>query len=112
MWNLVGFLAMSFIGMTMINRIAEGAFIGSSEIAVLNTLTITRDQELFNMFTMPILNADFFFTGIPALLKWDYDFFGGNAAFFQYMLYAFSGAMAFILFLAVVGAITSIFARR
>ena len=112
MGNMIGFLAMCFVGMTILNRVLEGAFIAASDVAILNTLTITHDQTIFGLFSVPVLNTDFFFTGIPRLVKWDYSFFGGNAAIFQYMLYSLTFALSFILFIAIVGMVSQYFGRR
>lgn len=111
MGNLIGFLSFVFVGMTMLNRILEGVFVTASDVSIMNTLTITHDQTVFGLFTVPVLNTDFFFVGIPRLVKWDYSFFGGNAAIFQYFLYSFTFALTFILFLAIVGMVGQYFAR-
>lgn len=108
----VGFLAMVFVGMTLLNRLAEGAFIQSADVAIYNTLTLTREQTVWGLFTIPVLNTDFFFVGIPALVKWDYAFFGGNAAIFAYLLYSLTFALAFFLFMIVIGVISQLFSRR
>jgi hypothetical protein len=112
MFNKIGFLAFVFAGMTLLNRILEGAFITASDVSVLNTLTLTRSQEVFGLFTMPVLNMDFFFTGIPRLVKWDYSYFGGNAAIFQYFLYSLTFALSFMIFAIIVGMVSQYFARR
>lgn len=111
-FRLIGFLALNFGGMTWLNRLLEGHMITASDVAVMNTLTITRDQQIFGLFNVPVLNADFFFTGIPRLVKWDYSFFGGGAAIFQYFLYSFTFAVAFSLFVVIVGMVGQYFARR
>lgn len=103
---------MVFAGMTMLNRLAEGRFIAAADITIANTLTITRDQTIAGLFTIPVLNTDFFFVGIPALVKWDYAFFGGNAAIFQYALYAMTFALTFALFLIIIGVVSQYFSRR
>ena len=112
MQKMIGFVAFCFLGMTWINRWAEGAFITSSDVGVINTLTITHDQQLYGLFEMPVLNSDFFFTGIPRLVKWDYAFFGGNAALFQYFLYSMTFAVSFALFILLVGMVSQYFGRR
>jgi len=101
-WKDIGFLAMVFAGMTMLNRFIEGRFITASDVGVMNTLTITHEQSLFGQFSVPVLNADFFFTGIPRLIKWDYSFFGGNASILQFLLYSITLGVAFGLFVVVV----------
>ena len=111
-FKFIGFLSMVFVGLTMLNRMAEGLFIAAADIAIVNTLTITRDQTIFGLFTVPVINTDFFFVGIPRLVKWDYAFFGGNAAIFQYFLYAMTFALTFMLFVIIVGLVSQYFSRR
>ena len=112
MFKFIGFLAMVFAGMTMLNRLTEGLFIAAADITIGNTLTITRDQTIFGLFTVPVINTDFFFVGIPALVKWDYAFFGGNAAIFQYFLYSMTFALTFALFIIIIGLVSQYFSRR
>ena len=110
--HLIGFLAFLFVGMTILNRIAEGAFIAAADVTIMNTLTITQDQSIFGLFNVPIINTDFFFVGIPRLVKWDYSFFGGNAAIFQYLLYSLTFALTFLLFTVIIGLVAQWFSRR
>lgn len=112
MVNLIGFLSFAFVGMTLLNRILEGMFISASEVSIMNTLTITHDQTIFGLFSVPVLNMDFFFVGIPRLVKWDYSFFGGNAAIFQYFLYSLTFALSFMLFIIIIGMVSQYFGRR
>ncbi len=112
MFNKIGFLAWCFAGMTLLNRFIEGRFITASDVSVLNTLTITRSQEVWGLFTIPMINTDFFFTGIPRLVKWDYSFFGGNAAIFQYFLYSLTFALTALIFVIIIGMVGQYFARR
>ena len=111
-YQLIGFLAFCFVGMTTLNRVLEGAFITASDVAIINTLTVTHNQSIFGLFNVPVLNADFFFTGIPRLVKMDYSFFGGNAALFQYFLYSITFAVSFLLFIIIIGLVAQYFARR
>jgi len=110
-YQLIGFLSFCFVGMTALNRVLEGAFITASDVSIMNTLTLTRDFTVANWFSIPVPNADFFFTGIPRLVKWDYSFFGGEAALFQYFLYSFTAALIFLLFVMIVGLISQWFRR-
>lgn len=110
--NMIGFLASCFLGMSLLNHIAGGAFVSAADVAIVNTLTITHDVTIFGSFSIPLLNTDFFFTGIPHLVRWDYSFFGGNAAIFAYFLYALTFAVSFMLFLALAAMVSNYFARR
>jgi len=112
MFKYIGFLSMAGIGLTMLNRLAEGRFIAAADVTYANTLTISRDQTIFGLFTVPVLNTDFFFTGIPRLVKWDYAFFGGNAAILQYFLYSMTFALTFAIFIIIIGLVSQYFSRR
>lgn len=108
-----GFLATLFLGFTVLNRIAEGAFLKAADITVMNTLTISHTQSIFGgLFNIPVINPNFFLVGIPRLMSWDYSFFGGNAALLQYLFYTITAAVAFGLFLAIAGGMVSQFWSR
>jgi len=109
--NLVGFLAQSWIGLTLINRIQEGTLLAASETSFLNNLMFTQEFALFGVFKIPVMNFQFFTEGIPKLLKWDYSFFGGNAQIIQYMLYSLTAVMSLIIFGLVIGLLYNYFNR-
>jgi hypothetical protein len=108
---LIGFLTFIFVGMTLVNRILEGAFITSAEVGVMNSLAIFRNMNIAGVFTIPIPNLSFFTDGIKHLVTWDYSFFGGNAALIQFFLYSLTAAAAFLLFTIIIGLVYSAFAR-
>lgn len=111
MYQFIGFLAWCFVGMTALNRVLEGAFIAADDVGIMNTMTLSHDVKV-GWFNIPVINWDFFFTGIPRLVKWDYSFFGGNAAIIQYAFYSFTAAMSFMLFILLVGLVAQYFIRR
>lgn len=109
--NLIGFLAMSWVGLTTINRMVEGQFITGEETSFLNSLMFTQEFELFGLFKIPVMNFRFFTEGIPRLLRWDYSFFGGNAQLIQYMLYSITAVVSFIIFGLIIGLLYNYFNR-
>jgi len=109
--QMIGFLSMAWAGFTLLNRFIEGRYITSADVGVMNTLTITHSQDIGGFFAVPIINTDFFFTGIPRLVKWDNSFFGGDAAIFQYFLYSFTFAVTFMLFLIIIGMVFQFLSR-
>lgn len=108
----IGFLAFCFVGMTTINRIMEGAFISSSDMTVINNLTIFKSYDVFGVFSIPLPNLEFLTQGLPHLVKWDYSFFGGNAGLIQFFLYSLTAAMAFGLLMLFIGTLATSLARR
>lgn len=93
---LIGTLAFIFIGLTITNRVLEGAFVSGAEFATINSLTVFREAKIFGLFSIPVPNLSFITDGLPHLVKWDYSFFGGNAAIVQYFMYAFTAVLSYL----------------
>jgi hypothetical protein len=110
--GVIGFAAQSWIGLTIINKMLESSFVGASETAWVNNFAFTQHFKIFNMFSIPVLNLDFWTKGIPSLFRWDYSFFGGNAQMFQYLLYSLTAVVAFIVFGIVIGMLYNFFTGR
>lgn len=110
--NTVAFLATAFLGLSLINNILGKELVTSDEIGVFNNIMFTQTFEIFDLFSMPIINAGFFTQGIPHMLRWEYTFFGGNAQLIAYFLYSVTAVVALIVFMMAVGTIQSIFSRR
>jgi len=110
--GLIGFLAQSWVGLTIINRILEGRFMTTNEQLWANYFSFTQEFKVFDIFSMPVLNFSFFTHGIPSLIKWDYSFFGGNAQMFQYLLYSITAVVSFIIFGLLIGLLYNAFRVR
>jgi hypothetical protein len=98
-----------FEGFTTINRVIEGRFMTSADVGFMNMLTITKSVDV-GLFSIPVPNLDFV-SGLLRLVKWDYSFFGGNAQMIQFFLYAFTFAVAFSLFITIIGLLYNYFSR-
>jgi len=110
-FRFIGLVSFMFIGMTVINRVLEGAMIGAGEITILNQLTVFRELNVAGMFSVPVLNLEFLTVGLPRLFKWDYSFFNGNAGLIKYFLYSFTAAASFGLFIMMMGVIWNTIGR-
>jgi hypothetical protein len=109
--QLIGMVSFISVGLTMINRVLEGGFIAAADATILNTVLVWREISVFGLFTVSVPNTSFFTSGIAHLVKWDYSFFGGNAAIIQYVLYAISAMAGFLLFTIMIGLIYQYFSR-
>lgn len=109
--SLIKFCAWEFVGFTLINRIMEGAFIAAADISILNTVVIFRTVEIWGLGSIPVPNVSFLTQGIPALISWDYSFFGGNAAIISYLFYVITAAVAFVMFVLAISAFANVFSR-
>jgi len=109
--GLVGFLGFIFLGMTLWNRILEGAMVSTTDGAIINQMTISRGFDIGGYFSVPVPNTQFF-TGLGHLLKWDYSFFGGDAGILQYFMYVFTFMAAFLALTVIVGLGAQYLARR
>lgn len=107
----VGILSFVFIGLTILNRIAEGAFVNLAEVATVNSLLVFREVSVFGLFTLPVPNMSYVTEGLPHLVQWDYSFFGGNAAIIMYFLYSLSAALGFLIFGMIIGLLYQYFGR-
>lgn len=110
--GLIGFLAMSWVGMTLLNRIMQSQLLTVYERTWANNFAFTQEYKAFDVFTIPVLNFSFFTQGIPSLMRWDYSFFGGNAQLFQYLLYSFTAVVSFIIFGILIGLLFNAFRAR
>jgi hypothetical protein len=108
-FNLIGFLASTFVGATMINRVVEGQFITGSDVSILNQMSLLTKVDI-GLFNVPAINLTYF-EGLFALVRWDYSFFGGMAQLLQFFLYSFTFAVMFIIMLAVLGLLWNAFSR-
>lgn len=106
----IGFLGFIFVGMTLANRILEGAFISSGDVTILNQMTIFRDVTIMDWFSFPVPNLDFL-TGVFHMVRFDYSFFGGNAGFILYFLYSLTFAFSVAIFVVVLGLLYNYFNR-
>ncbi len=103
-YGLIGFLAQSWMGLTIINRIMEKQFITGNEQLWANYFAFTQEFKLLGLFNIPVINFQFFTYGLPSLLNWgEYSFFGGNAQMFEYLLYTLTAVVSFIMFGMVIG---------
>lgn len=107
----IGILSFVFIGLTILNRISEGAFVSLAEVSIVNSLLAWREISVFGLFTLPVPNMTYITEGLPHLVQWDYSFFGGNASIIMYFLYSLSGALMFVLFGMIIGLLYQYFGR-
>lgn len=111
MGHFIGQLSFIWLGLTLINKVLEGVFVGASEAAFLNALTVFREVSVFDLFTLPVPNLSFITDGLPRLVMWDYSFFGGPMAIFTYFLYSLTAILSFTLFTLILGLLYNYFGR-
>lgn len=109
--QLVGFLTFCLAGLTLVNRVLEGQFIIAADASIVNAVVVFREISVFGLFTLPVPNLTFITEGLAHLAKWDYSFFGGNAAIVQYFLYTLTAMMSFLIFTLILGLLYQYFGR-
>lgn len=82
-----------FIVGSMLSLLLEGAYIGDTEISVLNALTGYSVIEAGGLLAIPKLAGGFFTVGLPKLLLWDYAFFSGGFAWVRLLFMPLSIAV-------------------
>ena len=69
---MMGFM-LSFVLLTIMSLIVEGAWMGETENNTVRWLT-TFTTAGVSLTTIPIFLKDFFIYGIPSMVSWDYSF--------------------------------------
>lgn len=109
--KFIMFLVFGFVGCTLISRILEGAFINATDVEILNQLSVFRDVQVLNLFSVPALNLEFFTKGLPHLLTWDYPFFEGTWNLVRYFFYVLSIGVMWGILIIFVGVLSQRFGR-
>lgn len=99
-YEWIGWLASTFLGFTIINRILEGAWIGSTDISILNEARITQNVS-FGFFSVPLPSTSYF-QGILKMLSGDYSFFGGNAQIFYFVFQTVTFMIGFAILVLII----------
>jgi hypothetical protein len=82
------FAAWLLLGGYIITNLCNGAYFGSSDANVMNSLMIMKTYNLFGLIPIPLLNVNFFTTGLVAMTTWNFSFFeGAGYDMFKYLLY-------------------------
>lgn len=101
--QIIGFLATVFIGLSLINSVLGKSILNNSNVySQFNNVLMFRPVNM-GILTFPVPNISFITDGLPHLVNFQYSFFGGNAQVIMWFLYSASAALAFALFLAIVG---------
>ena len=74
--KLMNFLATVWFASTLICVILEGVYFRESEGSIIKNLSLFSWFQVGNLFTIPVLNLNFF-AGLLQLLTWDYSFYTG-----------------------------------
>lgn len=96
----IGFLGTTYIGLTFINRTLEGALISSSDIAILNMMSLTQKVDIGFM-SLPVPNTSFL-SGLYHMMLGDYSFFGGNAQMIYFVFQSITFMVSFMLLITVI----------
>ncbi len=109
--KFIMFIMFAFVGITLMSRMLEGAYFSSTDIAIMNQLTVFRDVQVLGLFSIPTLNLEFFTQGLPHLLMWDYPFFEGTWALARYFFYVLSVGVIWGILIIFVGVLSQRFGR-
>lgn len=109
--KLIMACGMVFVVGLLTSRILDGAFLGSVDSSVVDSLTVIRAYNVLGLFTIPWLNFEFFTVGLPKLISWDFSFFGGDYAIFKYLFYVISMGVAWGFFVATIGVLSNFWRR-
>jgi len=78
---------------TLVSLIMEGAWYGSEELSILNSLTGYSVVEAGGIFAIPKMAIGFLTHGLPKLMSWNYAFFTGRFTVLRWVMVCFSVAV-------------------
>ena len=106
------FMGLIFAAGTIISLTFGGAWLGSSEVDIVNAVTVFKQADILGTWSVTIPNISFFTIGAKSLMMMDFAFFQGGWAFFQWILFMTLGlGMMWGIFTVVIGVIQGLFRR-
>jgi hypothetical protein len=100
-YKWIGFLGTLFVGLTLISQICGGAFFSTTDVAIMNQISITQMVDIgFMSLVVPNTN---FLSGIYHMMTFDYGFFSGNGQLILFAIYSITFMVSFMLFITVIG---------
>ena len=81
--KLLSFYTTAWFLSVCICMILEGSYLGTYHNSILDDLALFSWQNVWGLFSVPIINLGFF-RGIYRILLWDYSFYQGSYTFVRY----------------------------
>lgn len=80
------FLGLIFAAGTLLSLCLGSQWLGASDVATINSLQIFSNTNIFGIFSVPILNINYFLIGMKNLTALNFAFFTGEMALLQFVL--------------------------
>jgi len=97
----IGFLGTVFVGLTFINRTIEGTWISTTDVAILNQMSLMQKVDI-GFTSLPVPNTSFL-SGLYHLMQGDYSFFGGNGQMIYFLFQSITFMVSFMLLITIIG---------
>ena len=105
-------MGLVFAAGTMVSLTFGGAWLGTSEVTVANSLTVFKQANILGTWAIMVPSIDFFLVGAKSLMLMDFAFFQGGAGILQWLLYmTFGLGLLWGFWSLVFGAIQGLFRR-
>ena len=110
----VMFLGLILAAGTIISLTFGGKWLGSSDLDVVNSLSVFKDANILGLWSISIPNVDFFFTGMKSLIMLDFGFFeSGGLMIVQWMMFLTVGLGALWgMYTVIISVVQSAIGRR
>ena len=106
------FLGLLLASGTLISLTFSGAWVDSTDLDVVNSLTVFKEYNIAGYWSISAPNLDFFFTGAKALTMFDFGFFTGGLQLLQWFFFLVFG-LGFIwgVYTIIITVFSSVFRR-
>lgn len=109
----VMFLGFLFFAGTVISLTFAGAWVSSTEVGILNSISGFVSTTILDRWTIQVPNINYVTTGIAALTKMDFAFFGGSLGLLRWLFICTIGAATvWGIFTIVIYSISGLWSRR
>lgn len=106
------FMGLIFATGTVISLTFGGLWVGDEEVAMANAVTVFKQANILDIWSITVPNPNFFLVGVKSLTSLDFAFFAGEMALLQWFLFLTIGmAMMWGIFVVVIGVIQGLFRR-
>jgi hypothetical protein len=109
----VMFLGLILAAGTLISLTFGGVWLNDTDLTVINSLTVFKQANILNIWSITVPNIDFFIVGAKALVMFDFGFFGGPLQLIQWFLMLTVGlGFTWGVYTVCIYAMMGIFSRR
>ena len=106
------FMGLVLAGGTLVSLTFGGAWYDSTDVSVMNSLTVFKQANILGTWSVMVPNVSFFIIGVKSLMMMDFAFFTGPMQILQwFMMMTFGLGLLWGVYTIVIGVVQGLFRR-